>query len=130
LKTNWLRADTTVVEANVEYPSDSSLLAKGVVRMAGSVERIKRAGLACGRGSLIGAARCIGGLARVKQRTGKPPRAVPADRGYGDATVENGLRELGVRYVALPTKGKPSRRPHGVRDPQGLRCCRGRRARR
>ena len=46
LKTNRLRADTTVIEANVEYPSDSSLLAKGVARMARSVGRIKRAGLA------------------------------------------------------------------------------------
>ncbi len=30
LKTNRVRADTTVVEANVSYPTDSSLLAKGV----------------------------------------------------------------------------------------------------
>ena len=34
LKTNRVRADTTVVEANVAYPSDSSLLAKGVAKMA------------------------------------------------------------------------------------------------
>jgi transposase, IS5 family len=38
LKTNRLRADTTVVEANVAYPSDSSLLTKGVARMARSVQ--------------------------------------------------------------------------------------------
>ncbi len=37
LKTNRVRADTTVVEANVAYPVDSSLLAKGVgpARQAG-----------------------------------------------------------------------------------------------
>ena len=46
LKMNRLRADTTVVEANVAYPSDSSLLAKGVARMARSVQRLKAAGLA------------------------------------------------------------------------------------
>jgi IS5 family transposase len=46
LKTNRLRADTTVVEANVSYPSDSSLLAKGVARMARSVAKLKAAGLA------------------------------------------------------------------------------------
>ena len=34
LKTNRVRADTTVVEANVAYPTDSSLLAKGVAKMA------------------------------------------------------------------------------------------------
>src|SRR6266568_5770652 len=33
LKTNRVRADTTVIEANVAYPSDSSLLAKGVAKI-------------------------------------------------------------------------------------------------
>jgi IS5 family transposase len=34
LKTNRVRADTMVIEANVAYPVDSSLLAKGVARIA------------------------------------------------------------------------------------------------
>ena len=34
LKTNRVRADTTVVEANVAYPSDSSLVTKVVARFA------------------------------------------------------------------------------------------------
>ena len=34
LKTNKVRADTTVVPANVAYPTDSGLLAKGVAKMA------------------------------------------------------------------------------------------------
>jgi IS5 family transposase len=46
LKVTRVRADTTVVEANVAYPTDSGLLAKGVARMAGTVRRIKDAGLA------------------------------------------------------------------------------------
>jgi transposase, IS5 family len=46
LKTNRLRADTTVVEANVAYPSDSSLLAKGVAMMATAVQRLRGVGLA------------------------------------------------------------------------------------
>ncbi|HEX4059032.1 MAG TPA: ISNCY family transposase [Galbitalea sp.] len=45
---------------------------------------------------------------RIKARTGHAPRAVTADRGYGEARVEQGLREAGVRYVVLPTKGKPN----------------------
>jgi transposase, IS5 family len=44
LKTDKLRADTTVVEANVTYPTDSGLLAKAVARMARLVERIHAAG--------------------------------------------------------------------------------------
>jgi len=46
LKTAQLRADTTVIEANVAYPVDSSLLAKGIARMAALAGRLKGAGLA------------------------------------------------------------------------------------
>ena len=46
LRTGQLRADTTVVEANVAYPVDSSLLAKGIARMVSLAGRLKRAGLA------------------------------------------------------------------------------------
>jgi IS5 family transposase len=41
-----VRADTTVVEANVAYPTDSGLLAKGVARMAVLAAQLKAAGLA------------------------------------------------------------------------------------
>jgi len=257
LKLNRVRADTTVVEANVAYPSDSSLLAKGVARMARSVQRLKAAGLATrtafanrtrsvqskarsinanlrrrsddrlaevrringdlaqiaqrvvrqaervvrnarrkltttgqpsgraraeinrlerltertskiaeqcrqrlagttpqgstrvvslhdpdarpivkgrlGRpvefgykaqivdnedgvivdhnveqGAPPDAPQLVPAIERVKQRTGRAPHAVTADRGYGDAGVEDDLRELGVRYPAIPTKGKPN----------------------
>ena len=46
LKTNRVRADTTVVEANVAYPSDSSLLAKGVAKMANGAKKLRAMGLA------------------------------------------------------------------------------------
>src|ERR671910_432330 len=46
LKTNRVRADTTVVSANVAYPSDSSLLAKGVAKMVKNAQRLKAMGLA------------------------------------------------------------------------------------
>lgn len=53
-------------------------------------------------------------VGRITRRTGKPPRAVTADRGYGEKSVEDTLDALGVRTVALPTKGKPTtaRRAH------------------
>src|ERR1700739_4557287 len=44
VRTNKVRADTTVVEADVGYPTDSGLLAKGIGAMARSVRRIKAAG--------------------------------------------------------------------------------------
>ena len=48
VKTGRVRADTTVVEANVACPTDSGLLARGVARMAKTIARIKAAGLAAG----------------------------------------------------------------------------------
>jgi IS5 family transposase len=44
LRTNRVRADTTVVAANVAYPTDSGLLAKAVRRISATGERIKSAG--------------------------------------------------------------------------------------
>ena len=47
-------------------------------------------------------------IERIARRTGRVPRAVTADRGYGEASVETDLHDLGVRYVAIPRKAKPS----------------------
>jgi len=44
LRTNRVRADTTVVPANVTYPTDSGLLAKAVRRIAATSRRIQAAG--------------------------------------------------------------------------------------
>ena len=47
-------------------------------------------------------------IRRVTARAGRAPRAVTADRGYGEAAVEDDLRAAGVRYVAIPRKGRPN----------------------
>jgi len=56
-------------------------------------------------------------IGRIIARFGRAPRAVAADRGYGEAKVEDELTELGVKSVAIPRKGKPSavRRAHEQR---------------
>jgi transposase, IS5 family len=46
-------------------------------------------------------------IERISRRTGRPPRAVTADRGYGYASVEDDLHQLGVRNVAIPRASKP-----------------------
>jgi IS5 family transposase len=46
---------------------------------------------------------------RIIRRTGRTPRTVTADRGYGEASVEDALHDLGVRTVVIPRKGKPGR---------------------
>jgi transposase, IS5 family len=45
---------------------------------------------------------------RVKKRAGRAPRTATADRGYGEASVDNQLTDLGVKNVVIPRKGKPS----------------------
>lgn len=42
----WLRADTTVVPADIKYPTDSGLLIRGITKAAGLVARIQAAGVA------------------------------------------------------------------------------------
>ena len=44
LRTNRVRADTTVVPANVSYPTDSGLLAKAIRRIGSTGQRIHQAG--------------------------------------------------------------------------------------
>ena len=41
---------------------------------------------------------------RVKKRTGQTPPTVAADRGYGEASVDDDLADLGVTVV-IPCKG-------------------------
>jgi IS5 family transposase len=47
-------------------------------------------------------------VVRIKGRIGRAPRAVTADPGYGEVGVEVSLHELGVSYVVLLVKSKPS----------------------
>jgi IS5 family transposase len=46
LRMHKVRADTTVVPANVDYPTDSGLLAKAVAKMGRTVRRVQGAGAA------------------------------------------------------------------------------------
>ena len=45
---------------------------------------------------------------RITRRTGRPPRAVTADRGYGEQKVDT-LHGVGVRTVVIPRKGRPGK---------------------
>ena len=46
-------------------------------------------------------------MQRVKTRIGRVPRTFTADRGYGEAAVDQALTDLGVRNVVIPRKGRP-----------------------
>jgi IS5 family transposase len=58
---------------------------------------------------------------RVIRRTGQKPRTVTADRGYGEAAVEDDLHELGIRHVVIPRKGKPSKARQAVEGGRAFR---------
>ena len=46
-------------------------------------------------------------IQRIRARSGRAPRTVTADRGYGEAAIDQALTELGVRTVVIPRKGRP-----------------------
>jgi IS5 family transposase len=48
-------------------------------------------------------------VGRVINRTGRRPRTVTADRGYGEQRVQDDLHDLGVRTVVIPRKGRPGK---------------------
>jgi IS5 family transposase len=61
------------------------------------------------RGNPADAPQLARAVARVIARSGRRPQTVTADRGYGEARVENDLHNLGVRTVAIPRKGRPGK---------------------
>jgi len=60
-------------------------------------------------------------IRRITKRTGTAPRAVTADRGYGEQGVEDDLRGEGVRHVVLPTRGKPTKARQQVENRRAFR---------
>jgi IS5 family transposase len=61
------------------------------------------------RGNPADAPQLAPAIKRVIRRTGRRPRTVTADRGYGEASVENDLHDLGVKTVVIPWKGRPGK---------------------
>ena len=72
-------------------------------------------------GNPADAARLKPAVERVKKRTGRTPRTVTADRGYGEAGVEDDLHELGVRNVVIPRKGRPNKARQNAERQRGFR---------
>ena len=88
LRAGKVRADTTVVAADVAYPTDSGLLAKAIGTMARTIERVKGAG---------GAARA---RARDRRRSaGRRARSIPSYCGCAGSSSVTGPRP---RCDALP----------------------------
>ena len=72
-------------------------------------------------GNPADAARLKPAVERVKNRTGRTPRTVAADRGYGEAGVDDDLHQLGVRNVVIPRKGRPNTTRQNMERQRGFR---------
>lgn len=59
-------------------------------------------------------------IERIRRRFARAPRAVTADRGYGEAAVDTELQALGVRRVCIPRKGKPTAARQQVQRGRGF----------
>jgi transposase, IS5 family len=66
------------------------------------------------QGNPAGAPQLAPAVERVTARTSRKPRTVTADRGYGEASVDDALHDLGVRDVVIPRKGKPGKARQGA----------------
>jgi transposase, IS5 family len=60
-------------------------------------------------------------IQRIKQRTRRTPRAVTADRGYGEQGVEDALHDAGVTTVVVPRKGRPTAARRHVEQRQAFK---------
>jgi transposase, IS5 family len=59
-------------------------------------------------------------IERVTRRSGRVPRAVTADRGYGQPAVERDLHDLGVRTIAIPRQAKTSPARKAIEHSRGF----------
>jgi IS5 family transposase len=58
---------------------------------------------------------------RITARAGRTPKAVTADRSYGEAAVDQELQALGVERVAIPRKGQPGAARQATEHTRGFR---------
>ena len=65
-------------------------------------------------GNPADAPRLAPSVERVIKRTGRKPPTVTADRGYGEAAVDDDLHDLGISNVVIPRKGRPSKARQAV----------------
>jgi IS5 family transposase len=60
-------------------------------------------------------------ISRIRQRAGRAPRSVTADRSYGEPATDRDLEALGVRTAAIPRKAKISPARRDVEHARGFR---------
>jgi transposase, IS5 family len=110
LRTRRLRVDTTAMEADVRYPTDSGLCAHAVSRMTRAVKAVKRAGLAVGTRFLSRSRlQKAGEAVRTSPTASGGPMPVPPWSGSPASSMTWPTRVPLRRSVCSPRRRGPSR---------------------
>jgi len=122
-----LRVDTTVVETNIHYPTDATLLADGVRVLTRSLRRIgervrertrsvaRRVFEIAQRNRFLGAARRLGNVLLTSGRSPTTPTATSTSAQVSDRNRAC-ARFSGHTVPALRHRGARGRRPSGSND--------------
>jgi IS5 family transposase len=116
LRTARVRADTTVVGANVAYPTDSGLLAKAVGKLARTVRRVQAAGGATAT-KAVDRRRAAAG-AGDRQQAAHPRQAGPGGEHPGDRPGDRRARRTGAQGSSRGRRGVAQRPPGTAQGPQ------------
>jgi transposase, IS5 family len=73
------------------------------------------------RGNPADAEQLAPAIRRITKRLGRTPEQATADRGYGEASVDRELEQLGVQTVVIPRKGKPGNARQEIEHSPGFR---------
>jgi transposase, IS5 family len=112
LRARKLRVDTTVVEADIDYPTDADLLEQAVRKLGGLVRRVKAPG--CGQPDPVPRS-WTGGWAADEAAGPHPAAAHRGGDGRGGPAHRRGRRDRSA--VAGGGPGGPAQRPSGAGPP-------------
>jgi IS5 family transposase len=123
LRTSRLRTDTTVVPANVSYPTDCGLLARAIARIAATSARVQAAGGAR-RTRVRDRSRAAGRRAHaigssLRSRLAQGEKKAAAERATGELAVLAGLTARQARRL-LANARRQTNTP-GIRRPTRMR---------
>jgi IS5 family transposase len=112
LRTARVRADTTVIPADVAYPTDSGLLARAVGKLVRTARRVQAAGGAAGTVMTDPPGRCPAGPADRRQAA-RSRQAFPGGKQHGDRPGHRGTRRSGGQGGCGSRRGA-AQRPAGA----------------
>jgi hypothetical protein len=105
LRARKLRVDTTVVEADIDDPTDADLLERAVRKLRGLVRRVKAVVRPAGPGSAIAAGRPGGSAGSGRSLSTVPLLSTNHGSGHGRSSTAGMLKAAGGFVRASPGRG-------------------------